>query len=118
MTEALYPLLACCCAGWFWLSLHPGSFLGFALTPGDWSRLFRSLGNKQLQTRSELRAAGRRSIMSHGALIGLGVVAGVSARSYTALDALPVLAVVALGFSTGYFLLLWSTRAGGWYGAA
>jgi hypothetical protein len=56
--------------------------------------------------------------MSHGALIGLGVVAGVSARSYTALDALPVLAVVALGFSTGYFLLLWSTRAGGWYGAA
>ena len=118
MTELSYPLLACFCAAWFWFSLHPGSFLGFALTSGDWSRLFRDLGNTQLQTRSQLRAAGRRSVLSHVLLIGLSAAAGVSAGNYAASSALLALGWVGAGLALGYFLLLWSTRAGGWYGAA
>jgi hypothetical protein len=79
----LYLMLTSVCAAWFWFSLHPGSLLGLAVTGGDWMRLLRNLDSKQLQTRSALRAAGRRSIATHFILGGLGITAGVAVGNYT-----------------------------------
>ncbi|MFT3763636.1 MAG: hypothetical protein QM761_13725 [Pseudoxanthomonas sp.] len=114
----LYLILAFACAAWFWLSLHPGSFFGFALTGGDWIRLSRNLDNKQLQTRPALRAAGHRSISTHLVLIGIGATLGIASGKYTLIDAAPALLSATLGFAFSYLLLLWSTRPRGWYGVA
>jgi hypothetical protein len=101
------------CAAWFWFSLHPGSLLGLAVTGGDWMRLLRSLDSKQLQTRSALRAAGRRSIATHFILGGFGITAGVAVGNYTLTAIGPGLLSAIVGFAIGYLSLLWSTRPGG-----
>lgn len=114
----LYLTLTSVCAAWFWFSLHPGSLLGLAVTGGDWMRLLRNLDNKRLQTRPALRAAGCRSIAAHFGLGGLGITAGIAGSHYTLAAIGPGLLSAAVGFAIGYLSLLWSTRPGGWYGAA
>jgi hypothetical protein len=102
---------------WFWLSLHPGSRLGFALTPGDLTRAFRQLDRKELQTRGMLRAAGRKSSAFWSLLTAVGVAAGIADGNYTLRDAvLGFPGGVVAGMGLGYALLHWSTRDGGWYG--
>ena len=105
-------------ATWFWFSLSPGAWLGFALTIGDWGRLVRGLGDKDLQTRTKLRSAARQSFLTHAAIFGLGFAGGVLSGNYTFSKALPFLLAAIAGLVVGYVLLRWSTRSGGWYGAA
>jgi len=104
---------------WFWLSLHPGSRLGFAITAGDLTRSFRQLSRKELQTRGRLRVAGQKSLAFWVLLFALGTAAGVSSGNYTFHDAMSGFAGGAIsGLVLGYALLHWSTRDGGWYGVA
>ena len=104
---------------WFWLSLHPGSRLGFAITGGDLIRSFRHLDMKELQTKERLRTAGQKSLSFWMLLFVVGTAAGVSSGNYTLHDAIHgFLGGAVSGLALAYALLHWSTRRGGWYGEA
>jgi hypothetical protein len=103
-------LLTAIVALWFWLSLSPGSVLGFAFTSGDWAKLFRNLGNPTLQTKRALRSASHRSLAMHAIVLCAIWLCDPPAASW--------LSFAAAGVLGSYGTLLWSTRRSGWYGAA
>lgn len=116
MTSQSVLLIVAGCAGWFWFSLSPGSWLGFSLSSGDWGWLLRERDSEKNTQRSELRLAGRRSLVSHCTLLAVGLAAGVNSGNCAVSEALAVMTVVSGGLFAGFLLLLWSTRPGGWYG--
>ena len=118
MNGIIYLIISLVSAGYFWFSLHPGTFFGCVVSPADWTRIFRNLDDRKLQAKSSLRSAGHRSILFHLALVGLGVSSGAGVGNYSVTAAFLAFGAFSTGFAVGYFLLLWSTREGGWYGLA
>jgi len=101
----------------FWFSLRPGSALGIAVTPSEISQTLRELDSKQLQTKSNLRLAGRKALAIYLSLISIGVIAGLP-YSYPLSHTLLGVPGAFCGLVFGYALLHWSTRPSGWYGVA
>lgn len=102
---------------WYWISLHPGSWLGFVFTPSDLGAAIRQLGDRKLQTKKKLRTAGQKSLVFLCALVGIGTSAGVSDGNYSFHDAASgFFGGMVTGLVIAYALLHWSTRDGGWYG--
>ncbi|NYZ62578.1 hypothetical protein [Luteimonas deserti] len=102
---------------WYWISLHPGSWLGFVFTPSDLGAAIRQLDERKLQTKKKLRTAGQKSLVFWCALVGIGTSAGVSDGNYSFHDAASGFAGgLVTGLVMAYAVLHWSTRDGGWYG--
>ena len=101
---------------WFWLSLHPWSRLGIAVTGADFMSLFRDLHRKELQSRQRLRTAGQKALAIYSSLCLVGMIPGAVGKSETFTRVLPGALGGLCGIVLAYVLLHWSTRPGGWYG--